>query len=61
MLAFFERGLYGGVDWTVATLENFRRAVDPLYLGILLDSARIAATATVVAVLIAYPAAYAIA
>jgi spermidine/putrescine transport system permease protein len=61
VLAFFERGLYGGVDWAVATLENFRRAVDPLYLGILLGSARIAATATVVAVLVAYPVAYGIA
>ncbi len=60
-LAFFERGAYGGIDWNAATLENFRRAADPLYLTIFLDSARIAATATAVALLIGYPAAYAIA
>ena len=34
---------------------------DPLYAGIFLNSARIAGTATLVALLIAYPAAYAIA
>jgi len=60
-LAFFERGTYGGIDWSAASLENFRRAADPLYLTIFLDSARIAATATAIALLIGYPAAYAIA
>jgi spermidine/putrescine transport system permease protein len=60
-LAFFERGTYGGIDWNAATLESFRRAADPLYLTIFLDSARIAATATAIALLIGYPAAYAIA
>jgi spermidine/putrescine transport system permease protein len=60
VLAFFERGTYGGVDWSVFTLENFRRAGDPLYLSILLDSSRIAAVATLLALLIGYPAAYAI-
>jgi len=57
--AFFERGVYGGIDY-VWTLENFQRAVDPLYLGIFLNSARIAGLATLIAILIAYPAAYAI-
>ncbi len=60
VLAFFERGIYGGVDWSVATLENFRRAFDPLYATIMWDSARIAFTATAIALLIGYPAAYAI-
>ncbi|MGQ0486627.1 MAG: ABC transporter permease [Hyphomicrobiales bacterium] len=60
-LAFFERGTYGGIDWNAATLENFRRAADPLYLSIFLDSARIAFIATAAALLIGYPAAYAIA
>jgi spermidine/putrescine transport system permease protein len=50
-LAFFERGTYGGVDWSIFTLENFRRAGDPLY---------IAAVSTLLALLIGYPAAYAI-
>jgi spermidine/putrescine transport system permease protein len=58
--AFFERGVYGGIDY-VFTLENFARAADPLYLSIFLDSARIAGLATVIALLLGYPAAYAIA
>ena len=37
-VAFFERGVYGGVDWSAPTLENFARAADPLYLSIFLDS-----------------------
>jgi spermidine/putrescine transport system permease protein len=59
-MAFFERGVYGGVDYGTATLENFRRALDPVYLAILVDSARIALTATLLSILLAYPAAYAI-
>jgi spermidine/putrescine transport system permease protein len=59
-MAFFERGVYGGIDYGAATFGNFRRATDPLYLSILLDSARIALMATVLALLLAYPAAYAI-
>lgn len=58
--AFFERGLFGGIDYTF-TLENFKRVADPLYAKIFLNSARIALTATLFAILIAYPAAYAIA
>lgn len=58
--AFYERGVYGGVDWSAASLGNFVRAGEWLYLSIFLDSARIAAIATVVALLIGYPAAFAI-
>ncbi|PTQ73205.1 ABC transporter permease [Pseudomonas sp. GV071] len=58
--SFVERGAYGGIEWTF-TLDNYQRAFDPLYLGILLKSAKIAALATLFAVLIGYPAAYAIA
>jgi spermidine/putrescine transport system permease protein len=58
--AFFERGMWGGVEYTF-TLENFARVVDPLYAQIFLTSARIAGIATLLAILIAYPAAYAIA
>jgi spermidine/putrescine transport system permease protein len=57
--AFFERGTWGGVVYTF-TLENFERVFDPLYARIFLNSARIAATVTLLAILIAYPAAYAI-
>src|SRR5688572_488887 len=59
-LAFFQRGIYGGVDYSF-TLENFSRVFDPLYAGILLRSARIAGTATAIAVVLGYAAAYAIA
>ena len=60
VLAFFERGTYGGIDWNVVTFENIRRAFDPLYATILWDSFRIASLATIFALLIGYPAAYAI-
>lgn len=58
-LAFFRRGIYGGIDYTF-TLENFGLVFDPLYAGIFLNSARIAGTATLIAVVIGYAAAYAI-
>ena len=60
VLMFFERGTYGGIDWNIITLENIRRALDPLYATILWDSFRIAGLATIIALLIGYPAAYAI-
>jgi spermidine/putrescine transport system permease protein len=60
VLAFFERGTYGGIDWSIVTLDNIRRAFDPLYATILWDSFRIAGLATIIALLIGYPAAYAI-
>ena len=46
--SFFERGTYGGIDY-VFTLENYARAVDPLYLSILLTSARVAVITTLAA------------
>ena len=58
--SFFERGVYGGID-PIAGLDNYRRAVDPLYLKIFLQSMRIAALATLLALAIGYPAAYLIA
>jgi spermidine/putrescine transport system permease protein len=59
-LGFFRRGVYGGIEYTF-TLENFALLLDPLYAGIFLTSARIAGTATLIAVVIGYAAAYAIA
>ncbi len=59
-LAFFRRGIYGGIDYTF-TLENFALLADPLYAGIFLTSARVAGLATAIAVVIGYGAAYAIA
>lgn len=58
--SFFERGVYGGIDYSLTT-ENYRRAVDPLYAGIFLSSARVALITTLVALLISYPVAYRIA
>jgi spermidine/putrescine transport system permease protein len=58
--SFFERGTYGGIDY-VFTLENYTRAADPLYLSILLTSARVAVVTTLAALAIGYPAAYLIA
>jgi len=59
-LGFFRRGIYGGIEYTF-TLENFGLLLDPLYAGIFLTSARIAGTATLIAVVVGYAAAYAIA
>lgn len=56
---FAARGRFGGVEWTLS-LENFRRAADPLYLDVLWNSLGIAFVATVLALLIGYPTAYAI-
>lgn len=60
VLIFFERGIYGGIDWHAPTLQNVVRVFDPLYLTIFWDSAMIAGLSTLVALLIGYPAAYAI-
>lgn len=57
--SFFERGVYGGIDY-IFGFQNFERAGEPVYRTIFLLSARIALEATVIAVLLAYPAAYAI-
>jgi spermidine/putrescine transport system permease protein len=57
--SFFERGTYGGIVYNF-TFENFQRAVEPVYFKVFLDSARIAGLTTIIALLLAYPAAYAI-
>ena len=58
--SFFERGTYGGIDYFF-TFDNFSRTVEPIYRSIFFNSARIAGFATLIALLIAYPSAYAIA
>jgi spermidine/putrescine transport system permease protein len=60
VLIFFERGIYGGIDWNAPTLQNIARTFDPLYISIFWDSGKIAGLATLIALLIGYPAAYAI-
>lgn len=59
LYSFLQRGAYGGIEYSF-TWENYQRALDPLYLDILLRSAKIAGKATLFALLIGYPAAYAI-
>lgn len=59
-LAFFRRGIYGGIEYTF-TLENLALVFDPLYAAIFLKSAGIAGLATLIAVVVGYAAAYAIA
>lgn len=60
VLAFFRRGIYGGIEYTF-TWENLALVADPLYAGILVKSAWIAGLAATLACIIGYAAAYAIA
>ena len=56
---FATRGRFGGVEWGLS-FDNFSRALDPLYLDVLKSSTVIALAATVLALAIGYPTAYAI-
>ncbi len=58
--SFFERGVYGGIDYLFGP-QNYLRAADTLYLRIFLQSFKIALITTALALLIGYPAAYFIA
>jgi spermidine/putrescine transport system permease protein len=58
--SFFQRGRFGGVVWEF-TFENYARAFEPVYVNVFTESLLIAGTTTVLALLIGYPAAYAIA
>lgn len=60
MLAFFRRGMYGGIEYTL-TLENLALVFDPLYFNIFRKSAGIAALSAGIACVLGYAAAYAIA
>lgn len=60
VLAFFRRGLYGGIEYTL-TLENIALVFDPLYAQIFLKSAWIAGLSAAIASVLGYGAAYAIA
>ncbi|WP_409473885.1 ABC transporter permease [Streptomyces sp. HC307] len=58
----FQRGRFGGIAYEDGvTGENFARIADPLYAGVLADSLRIAAITTLLALVLGYPTAYAIA
>jgi spermidine/putrescine transport system permease protein len=58
--SFLERGTYGGVEW-IFTLENYQRALDPLYFRTFLRSGYIAIATTLITLLLGYPLAYFIA
>ncbi len=60
VISFLKRGPYGGIRW-VFVLENYQRALDPLYVQIILLSLWIALVTTLLCLLIGYPVAYAIA
>lgn len=58
--SFFRRGSFGGIVYE-PTLDNFARALDPLYLGVLAYSVQIAVVTTAICFAIGLPAAYFIA
>jgi len=58
--SFFRRGPFGGVVYEF-TLDNYTRAIDPLYLRVLWYSVRMALLTTAICLLVGYPAAYFIA
>ncbi len=59
-LAFFQRGRFGGVIYD-ATLANFQRALEPVYVSVFIDSVVIAGITTGLALLIGFPTAWVIA
>lgn len=58
--SFFQRGTFGGIVYEF-TLENYARAVEPLFVRIFVVSLKIALVTTALALLIGYPVAYYIA
>ncbi|QQN84850.1 spermidine/putrescine ABC transporter permease PotB [Bacillus toyonensis] len=57
--AFMQRGAYGTVEMQF-TLDNIVRVFDPLYMGTLWETVKIAVITTVLSLLIGYPFAYTI-
>ncbi len=58
--SFFRRGPFGGVLYDL-TLDNYVRALDPLYVGVLWYSIQMAFITTVLCLVVGFPAAYFIA
>ncbi|GAA2128312.1 ABC transporter permease [Nocardioides bigeumensis] len=56
----FDRGRFGGIEYEF-TLDNFSRAFEPTFRRVLVSSLWIAGAATLVALVVGYPVAYAIA
>lgn len=59
-LSFLSRGLYGQILYEF-TLTNYIRFFEPLYIGILIDTFKVALITTLVTLLLGYPLAYYIA
>ncbi|WP_401000197.1 ABC transporter permease [Agromyces sp. GXQ0307] len=57
---FFRRGRFGGLVFEF-TLDNWAKLAEPLYVGVILQSIGLALVVTLLALLIGYPMAYAIA
>lgn len=57
--SFMSRGTYGGVI-TNFSFDNYHRFLDPVYFQVFLDSIKLAFIATLLALLLGFPAAYAI-
>ena len=58
--SFAQRGVYGGIEWAFS-LENYARALDPLYVKILWRSLGMALFTTIFCLVCGYPFAYFIA
>lgn len=58
--SFLQRGRFGGIV-AEPTFHNYTRALDPIFVGVLVDSIAIAGITTLLALLLGYPTAYVIA
>ena len=57
LLSFLQRAEVWGVDFTF-TLENYKRILNPMYLGNFADSLKLAFTSTICIALLGYPYGY---
>ena len=57
VISFLTRGLYGGIEWTF-TFQNYLRAFNPVYLGILFKSFQLALMTALICLALAYPMAW---
>ena len=58
--SFMQRGRFGGIVYEF-TLRNYERALDPIFVGVLVDSLVVAGITTALALVLGYPTAYVIA
>jgi spermidine/putrescine transport system permease protein len=58
--SFLHKAPYGDIQW-IWNLENYRRALDPLYLSIVWESFKLAVVTALICLLVGYPVAYVLA